>query len=307
MANIIEKQLQFFEQHCEGMVGVYAKHLPSNAVVAHNQNHPFFMASTFKLPLAITLLRQIEQGKKQLTDKVQLQDSDQRHGAYIISRFANHMSGVELSLQNLLEFTISYSDNAATDILFREVGGTDVVQATIKELNLSEIDITRTALQNILDLYGINKKPEEVRDEQHLQILADAVPVAERQIARAKFTNNKVTDTTTPIAMARLLEGLFKAEYTSEKHRDLLLSFMYNCKTFKNRLPGLLPEGTPVARKTGTINHYASDVGIITLPHEQGHVVIAVYIQNAKPTSEELGRTIAEISRTIYDYFLLLL
>jgi len=65
-----------------------------------------------------------------------------------------------------------------------------------------------------------------------------------------------------------------------------------------------LPEGTPVARKTGTIDNYAADVGIITLPHNQGHIDIAVYAQSAKRTSDQLSRTIAEISRTVYDYYL---
>jgi len=105
--------------------------------------------------------------------------------------------------------------------------------------------------------------------------------------------------------MTQLLEKIFNAEIISADHRDLMLIFMRNCKTFKTRLPGLLPEGTPVARKTGTIDHHANDVGIITLPNNKGHFIISVYIKQAEQSAEKLNRTIAEISRTLFDYYLL--
>ena len=70
-------------------------------------------------------------------------------------------------------------------------------------------------------------------------------------------------------------------------------------------MPGLLPKGTVVARKTGTIDYHAADVGIITLPQNLGHVILTIYIKQSKYTGSPLNRIVAEISRTVYDYFII--
>jgi len=59
-----------------------------------------------------------------------------------------------------------------------------------------------------------------------------------------------------------------------------------------------------VAHKTGTIAGTASDVGLITLPDQAGHVALAVYIKGSEREGAERERTIAQISRSIYDFFL---
>ena len=83
---------------------------------------------------------------------------------------------------------------------------------------------------------------------------------------------------------------------------------MLSCDTGVNRLKGKLPTGTEVAHKTGTIgisgNYSVNDVGVIYLPSNRGHIVISVYIKDSKAGHEMCENVIAEISRTIYDYFL---
>ena len=166
------------------------------------------------------------------------------------------------------------------------------------------MDISRTTLKNVIELYGINLAEKDFQNLNHFQELRSTVSPEQKLKARCEFLNNG-KERTTPRCMSQLLERIFNAEIVSIEHRDLMLKFMRNCKTFKSRLPGLLPEGTLVARKTGTIDHHANDVGIITLPHNRGNIVISVYIKQAEQPAEKLNRTIAEISRTIYDYFLL--
>ncbi len=69
------------------------------------------------------------------------------------------------------------------------------------------------------------------------------------------------------------------------------------------RIKGLLPSGTPVAHKTGTIAAAINDVGIVTLPDDAGHVAIAVFVYTFHRTEWRRERTIAEVSRLAYDYF----
>ena len=53
----------------------------------------------------------------------------------------------------------------------------------------------------------------------------------------------------------------------------------------------------------GTIAGAINDVGIITLPDEAGHVAIAVFVYTFNRTTWRRERTIAEVSRLVYDYF----
>jgi beta-lactamase class A len=57
--------------------------------------------------------------------------------------------------------------------------------------------------------------------------------------------------------------------------------------------------------KTGTIGMTTNDVGIITLPGDSGHVAIAVFIKSSTKEIPERERAIAEVTRAVHDYFVL--
>lgn len=79
---------------------------------------------------------------------------------------------------------------------------------------------------------------------------------------------------------------------------------MKRCKTGKDRIRGLLPPGTPVFNKTGTINKIANDVGIVALPDDAGHIALAIFIKDTKLESADTDNIIAHLARSVYDYFL---
>lgn len=105
--------------------------------------------------------------------------------------------------------------------------------------------------------------------------------------------------------MTQLLIKLFKQELLNTDNTTWLLSTMRRNKLYPKRLMGLLPHRTPVAHKTGTATGYTNDVGIITLPHDLGHVAISAYIKDSKNDKVPNERVLAEVSRTVYDCFLL--
>jgi beta-lactamase class A len=63
-------------------------------------------------------------------------------------------------------------------------------------------------------------------------------------------------------------------------------------------MKALLPSGTPVEHKTGTLNGYTSDVGFISLPDGR-RVAVAIFARGGA----NRPRTIAETARAIYDGF----
>jgi beta-lactamase class A len=66
----------------------------------------------------------------------------------------------------------------------------------------------------------------------------------------------------------------------------------------------MLPEGTVLAHKTGTIGQTTNDVGVITLPQDAGHVIVAAFVKESESPVPERERAIAEVARAAHDYFL---
>ena len=83
-------------------------------------------------------------------------------------------------------------------------------------------------------------------------------------------------DSSTPVAMVDLLRRIYKAELIKPASRNYLLDLMAQCQTGKNRMKALLPSGTPVEHKTGTLDGLSDDVGFITLPDGR-RVAVAIF------------------------------
>jgi beta-lactamase class A len=105
-------------------------------------------------------------------------------------------------------------------------------------------------------------------------------------------------DSSTPHGMVELLRRIYKAELIKPESRNYLLGLMSRCQTGKNRIRALLPTGTLVEHKTGTLTGLTDDVGFITMP--DGHrIVVAVFARGGT----NRPRTIAQAARAIYDGF----
>jgi len=111
-------------------------------------------------------------------------------------------------------------------------------------------------------------------------------------------------DTTTPVAMARLLARIARGEGLSRESTRTLIAIMERCKTGAARLRGRMPPETVVAHKTGTIGGTVNDVGVITLPDSAGQLIIAAYIKGSAALMERREAVIADVARSIRDFFL---
>ncbi len=105
-------------------------------------------------------------------------------------------------------------------------------------------------------------------------------------------------DSSTPLAMVDLLRRLDKGNVLKPESRSYLMDLMARCATGKNRMKALLPWGTRVEHKTGTLTGYTSDVGYITMPNGR-RVAVAMFARGGT----DRPRTIAEAARAIYDGF----
>lgn len=286
-----------------GTVGVSALHIESGESIGFNASERFPMASTYKIPIAYQLLKLVDRGEISLSQMIELKQSDLRPGSGIIaSNFTK--PGVALSVRNLLEIMLISSDNTATDLLLKIAGGQEAVTAGVRDLNIRDMDINRPTANLIADSAGYTLPPEREWTPELFKRLFEATTSESRKAAADKFEADP-RDTSTPEAMVMLLEKIFRGQLIKPESRDMLLDIMKRCRTGTNRLKGILPAETTIANKTGSIGRSTNDVGIITLPDNAGHVAVAVFIKSSSKDVQERERAIAQIARTIYDFFFL--
>jgi beta-lactamase class A len=211
--------------------------------------------------------------------------------------------GLAMTPAELLESMVTESDNTATDLLFRLVGGPAVVMGRLRELELSGIDVSRTELRIAADVTGVKRLPADERiSPERLRQLQRRVTKAARKDAERRFGSDP-RDTASPEAMGNLLVRLYRGELLGRPSTDRLLGLMRRCRTGDSRLRALLPAGTEVFDKTGTGGGSANDVGIVTLPNQRGHLMISVFIKESTASMAARERSIAEIGRAAYEYF----
>lgn len=276
-APMVERELARIAKVGGGVVGATAIHLETGQRVSVNGKDSFPMASTFKVPIAVTLLNLVDKGEEKLTRMVTLFPDDFHPGSGTLTSLFNppgfNQAGVALSLRHLLELMLLISDNSATDVLLREVGGPAAVNQRLAALNVEGVRVDGPTITMIQDARKNGGKP----------------------VAK---------DQSTPDGMADLLLKIVKGEALGKESTELLMDIMRRCQTGNARLKGLLPEGTVVRHKTGTLNYTANDVGIIELPNGAGRVVMAAFVKESEQPSEKRERALAEMARAVHDYFL---
>jgi beta-lactamase class A len=227
------------------------------------------MQSVFKLPLALTALHLIEQGKLSLDQPVRFLPSD-RILPHTYSPLQDQYpeANVDVPLGELLRLAVSLSDNAAADIVLRVVGGPAVVETYVKSIGVNEF---------------------RLQDGEHG--LHRDVSVQYRNWIE-------------PASAVKLLRALSEGTVLSAEHTELLLNWMRDSPTGARRIKGEL-SGIVVMHKTGssgTHNGVASatnDIGLITLPDGR-RLAIAVFVTDSLADEATRDSVIARITRVAY-------
>lgn len=298
----LEAEIERLADIAGGSVGVAAIHVESGQSVELNGSEPYPMASTYKVPIAVRIFDRVDRGELRLDSLVTLQAGDLHPGSGTLTSLFNH-PGVTLPLINLVELMLLISDNSATDLVLKAAGGGDAVTAHMRALGLDGVRVDRPTVRLIADWIGISDLPSDDIDPDAFGALADGVSPEAREAAARAFDVDP-RDTSTPRDMATLIAMIQREEILSATSSAQLLDIMTRSTTGQERIKGLLPPGVDVAHKTGTIGGTTNDVGVITLPYDRGHVVTVVFVKESERDIATRERAIAQISRSIYDYFL---
>ena len=258
----------------KGKVGVAVLNLDNKDTLTFNGFSHMPMQSTYKFPLALAILDQVDKGRFTLNQKIYITKKDMLPNTMspLTEKYPN--GNVDIKLSELLQYTVGKSDNNGCDILFRLIGGPVKVNNFIHSLGVKGISIVAT------------------EEQMH------------------KNWNTQFTNWCEPYAMTQLLEVFYQGEHLSKSSNTFLKKLMTETTTGLKRIKGLLPEGTIVIHKTGTsdtndkgITAATNDAGIVTLPDGK-HFAIVVFVTNSPENQNNREKVIAEITKAVWDYYI---
>jgi beta-lactamase class A len=158
------------ERHADAqgvMVGVSALHLPSGKQVRVNGDAAFPLASTYKVPMAAHALHLVSQGELSLDQLIEVKPEDLVVSSSITRLFPH--PGIQLSLLNLIEATLIQSDNTATDVLLRTIGGGEAVTAWLEASGIDGMRVDRNTADLIRDYMEIPRSNDSMAAQYQAQ------------------------------------------------------------------------------------------------------------------------------------------
>jgi len=296
----VPQKIEKLSQGLVGRIGVAAQEIGSGASITVNGDETFVMASTYKVAIAVTLLDRVDKGQIKLSDLIDLPQEEMVVGTNAIAESYVH-PGVQFSVANLIEVMITESDNTATDFCLELAGGPEAVTKKLRSLGITDLRVDRATSEILRDFYGL---PDKAFFPVVTKAIADDPTLLLKMTQPNMEFEKDPRDQSTPKAMLQLLLAIESGKGLSVKSREFLLATMSRTRTGPGRLKGLLPKGTPVAHKTGTIGGVANDVGYVTLPDGRRFAIVVFTKSSTTPAADQ-DRAIAEVSRTLYDFYYL--
>jgi beta-lactamase class A len=228
------------------------------------------MQSVFKFPLALTVLHLVERGQVSLDEPVRFRAADRFAGTWSPLQDEYPNAEVDVTVRRLLGLSVSDSDNIATDLLLRRIGGPTVAESYIQSLGIAGIRL-------------IDNEAALHRDDS------------------AQYRNWME-----PAAAVQLLRLVNDHPPITAEHAGLLLDWMGRGTRANGRIAGQLPAGTVVMHKPGTsgavkgLSAATNDIGLVVLPDGR-RLALAVFVTDSTADDATRDAVIARISKAVFD------
>jgi len=269
--SVLDQKISTIIKGKKATVGVAVLSFEDNFRYNKNANKKLPMLSVFKFHIAAAVLDWVDQGKLSLDQKIFITKKDLLEDTWspIREKFPN--GNVEMSLDEMIYYTVAWSDNNGCDILLRLIGGTETVQKLMDSKGVKNFRI----------------KNNEEQMHKGIQYLYE--------------------NYTTPNSLAQLYKDFYQGKILSEKSTEYLYNIMLNTETGTNKLKEQLPKKviahkTGSSGKTGNLTVAENDSGIVTLPNGN-HYSIVVFISDSAESEVVNCKMVSDISKTVWDYF----
>ncbi len=253
----IHKKLMILEEQSGGRLGLSALNLSNSKQILYRENERFPLCSTAKTIVCAQVLQKNMSDSSFLKKHLNFDENLLSSSGYapITVKYLNF----GMTIEELCDAALKYSDNAAMNLLMKELGGPTAVNDSINS--------------NGQYIFQINRWEPE---------LNSALPGDKR-------------DTVTPKSMMFLLKNYLFSNVLGASEQNQLLTWMIENTTGDNRIRSGVPKGWKVADKTGTGSYgTTNDIGVLFPPHHKP-IIVAIYFtqndKNAKPRDDIIAST----------------
>ncbi|MFF7309848.1 class A beta-lactamase [Streptomyces sp. NPDC008137] len=250
-------RLADLEREYGARVGVYALATGTGATVIHRADERFAFCSTFKALAAAAVLH--HRSLKGLDRRVTYTQADLKSTSPVTGK---HVA-TGMTLRQLCDAAVRYSDGTAGNLLLRDLGGPAKLTAYLRELGdkVSRMDHHEPELHDVRpDDPSDTTTPRAIATDFRALLLGTALPAGERALLTDWLSRNA-----TPVGARRIRAGL--------------------------------PKGWDVADKTGTGNYgRANDIAVVRPPRTEP-LVLAVMTDRPGYEAEPSDALIAEATR----------
>ncbi|MCX4756832.1 class A beta-lactamase [Kitasatospora purpeofusca] len=256
-------RLRTLEGAYSARLGVFAKDIATGRTVAYRAHEPFPLCSTFKTIAVAAVLRDLDRDGTFLARRLHYTAKDVTDSGYapITGLPANLEAG--MTVEELCAAALQYSDNAAANLLLRELGGPESITRFCRSIGdrVTRLDRWEPALNS-------------------------AEP-------------GRLTDTTSPHALGLTYARLTLGPTLGARDRQRLTKWLLGNTTGANRLRAGLPSTWAVAEKTGTGNYGTTNDAGVTWPQSVGPIVLTVLSTKHAPDAPADEPLIAAAARLV--------
>lgn len=255
----IGKKLAELEKSTGGRLGVVLINTADNSQIVYRGDERFPMCSTSKVMAASAILKQSETQTSLLNQRVEIKKSDLVNYNPITEK---HLDG-GMTIAELTDATLRYSDNTAMNKLIAQLGGPAKVTQFARSIGDKTFRLDRTE-----------------------PTLNTAIPGDER-------------DTTTPAAMAKTLQNLTLDNALAEPQRKQLVEWMKKNTTGGASIRAGLPTTWTVADKTGSGSYGTTNDIAVIWPENQPPLVLVTYFTQPQKEAKSRNDVLAAAAKIV--------
>lgn len=286
----------------DGKLGIAVRSIEHDWHVASNGDIVLPQQSVSKLWVAMAVLEAVDLGRARLDDPVKVTREDLTLFHQPIAAMVRG-DGYQATVGELLQRSLTQSDNTANDRLLRFVGGPEAVRGFIRRKGLGNIKFGpgERALQS--QTAGLAWQPEFATGNRFIRARA-SLPIDTRVKAYQAYVADP-PDGAAPFAVTAALAKLKRGAILSASSTRYLIDTMESAKTGKQRLAGAVPPGWRFGHKTGTGQDLAgrtagyNDVGILTAPDGRAYALAVMIGDTPRPVRERQALMQAVVASVI--------
>ncbi|WP_432096422.1 class A beta-lactamase [Streptomyces sp. bgisy100] len=248
------------ERKFDARLGVYAVDTGTGREVTHRDGERFAYASTFKALAAGAVLRKYSPSGMDRVVKYSKDD------LVDYSPVTEKHVGTGMTLTELCDAAVRYSDNTAGNLLFDAVGGPKGLQAALRKAG---DDVTR-----------MERRETELND----------------------WTPGDTRDTSTPRALAQDLRAYVLGDLLDKSDRAQLTKWLRTNTTGGELIRAGMPEGWVVGDKTGAGSTYGArnDIAVVWRP-DGAPIVVAITSNRHAKDADYDNALIAQAAEVVAD------